>query len=124
MISPTHVRVSEIKTQLKTSNIQDLIGVRDHQRTTFVLLADDESLKILITDMEKCNSSLNQSSKKKKSFPPVEFDLSEDKLDYDTFPCHTILSDQEADDRQQQPPTNKRRKPTITNSTTSAATDS
>ena len=67
--------------------------VRDDQRTTFVFLADDGSVKTLSTDMDKCNYWFNQSSKKNKYFPPVEFDLSEDKLDYETFPFHAILSD-------------------------------
>ena len=65
----------------------------------FVLLADDGSGKSLPTDTEKCNYWFNHFSKKT-SFPPVEFDLSED----ETFPCHAILS--------------SIRKPTITPRTT------
>ena len=99
VISPTLVRVTEMKMQLSTSQIQDLIGERDDQRTMFVLLADDGSGKSLSTNTEKCNYWFNHFSKKN-SFPPVEFDLSED----ETFPCHAILS--------------SIRKPTITPRTT------
>ena len=71
---PNDVRVTEIQILLKTSKIIDLIGVRNDQRTTFVLLAGNGSRKILGTDMNKCNCSLNQSSQKRKDFPPVECD--------------------------------------------------
>ena len=85
MISPTHLRVNEIKLPLKTTKIQDVLAVRTEQRSTLLLLlADDGSLKILTTEKEKCNYWLNQSYLKKKYFPLIidELDLDEsDPLD-------------------------------------------
>ncbi|CAF4864295.1 unnamed protein product, partial [Rotaria sp. Silwood1] len=44
MITSSRVSLSEIKMQIKTTKIQDIVALRYDQRTTFILLAADGSL--------------------------------------------------------------------------------
>lgn len=122
MITPSNVRLSEIKMQLKTTKIQDIVALRYDQRTTFILLADDGSLKILLAEYEKTNYWLNKSYQKKKYYPMIDLDLNDETFDYENINYQYTLSDNETDDQQE--PTVKRRKPTITTSTTITASSS
>ncbi|CAF1322792.1 unnamed protein product, partial [Rotaria sordida] len=122
MITPSNVGVSEIKMQMKTTKIQDIVAVRYEQRTTFILLADDGSLKILLAESDKTNYWLNKLYQKKKYFPMIDLDLNDEYFDYDNINCQYTLSDNETDDQQE--PIIKRRKQTITTATTTTTTTS
>ena len=116
MITPTNVAVNEIKIQLKTSKIQDIVGIRYDQRTNFLLLADDGSLKMFAADQEKTNYWLEKISANQRTFSMIDFDLNEDMFEYESNNSIYPLSDNETDDQQE--PTVKRRKSTITNTNT------
>jgi len=116
MITPSTVSLSEIKIQLKTTKIQDIVALRYDQRTTFILLADDGSLKFLLAEFDKTNYWLNKSYQKKKYFPMIDLDLNEENFDYDNFNYQYTLSDNETDDQQE--PIIKRRKSTMTTTST------
>ncbi|CAF4256832.1 unnamed protein product, partial [Rotaria sp. Silwood2] len=120
MITPSNVRLSEIKMQLKTTKIQDIVAIRYEQRTTFILLADDCSLKIFLAELDKTNYWLNKLYQKKKYFSMIDLDLNEEYFDYDNNNYQYTLSDNETDDQQE--PIIKRRKQTITTTTTTATT--
>ncbi|CAF5092568.1 unnamed protein product, partial [Rotaria sp. Silwood1] len=53
MITSSRVRLSEVKMQIKTTKIQDIVALRHDQRTTFILLADDGSLNFFLADLDK-----------------------------------------------------------------------
>ncbi|CAF3628387.1 unnamed protein product [Adineta steineri] len=112
MLTPSSVRISEIKMQIKTTKIQDIVALRYDQRTTFILLADDGSLKILLAELDKTNYWLNKFYQKKKYFPMIDLDLNEDHFDYENLSHQYSLSDNETDEQQE--PIVKRRKQTIT----------
>jgi E3 ubiquitin-protein ligase UBR4 len=116
MLTPSTVRLNEIKMQLKTTKIQDIVALRYDQRTTFILLADDGSLKILLAEYDKTNYWLNKLYQKKKYFPMIDLDLNEEKFDYENINYQYTLSDNETDDQQE--PIIKRRKQTITTTST------
>jgi E3 ubiquitin-protein ligase UBR4 len=120
MLTPSTVRLSEIKMQLKTTKIQDIVALRYDQRTTFILLADDGSLKILLAEYDKTNYWLNKSYQKKKYFPMIDLDLNEEKFDYENLNYQYTLSDNETDDQQE--PIIKRRKQTLTTTTATTPT--
>jgi E3 ubiquitin-protein ligase UBR4 len=115
MLTPSTVRISEIKMQIKTTKIQDIVALRYDQRTTFILLADDGSLKILLAELDKTNYWLNQLYQKKKYFPMIDLDLNEENFDYENIHSQYPLSDNETDEQQE--PSVKRRKQTITTTT-------
>jgi E3 ubiquitin-protein ligase UBR4 len=115
MITPSTVRLNEIKMAIKTTKIQDIVALRHDQRTTFILLADDGSLKFFLAEFEKTNYWLNKFYQKKKYFPMIDLDLNEENFDYDNFNYQCTLSDNETDDQQE--PIIKRRKQTITTTT-------
>ena len=117
MVTPAGVRSSEIRMPLKTTKIQDMVAVRHDQRTSFVLLADDGSMKFLTAEQEKCNYWLNKNYQKKKYFPMIDLDLNDEQFDYDNLSYQYPLSDNETDDQSQEPIV-KRRKQTITTTTT------
>ncbi|CAF3538830.1 unnamed protein product [Rotaria sp. Silwood1] len=120
MITPSNVHLSEIKMQLKTTKIQDIVAIRYEQRTTFILLADDGSLKILLAELDKTNYWLNKLYQKKKYFPMFDLDLNDEYFDYDNINYQYTLSDNETDDQQE--PIVKRRKQTITTTTATTTT--
>ena len=109
MITPSNVHTNEIKMQLKTTKIQDIIALRSEQRTTFILLADDGSLKFSLTEHNKTNYWLNKLYQKKKYFPIIDFDYNDD---YEHMNFQYACFDNEIDDQQE--PMIKIRKQTIT----------
>ncbi|CAM4878013.1 unnamed protein product [Rotaria socialis] len=119
MITPSTVRSSEIKMPIKTTKIQDISAIRYDQRTTFILLADDGSLKFLLAEFDKTNYWLNKLYQKKKYFPMIDLDYNEESFDYENINYQYSLSGNETDDQQE--PTLKRRKQTTTITTAAAA---
>ncbi|UJR08441.1 hypothetical protein I4U23_012711 [Adineta vaga] len=119
MLTPFVVRQSEIKMQIKTTKIQDIVALRYDQRTTFILLADDGSLKILLAESDKTNYWLDKFYQKKKSYPMIDFDLNEENFDYENINSQYPISDNETDEQQE--PIVKRRKQTITTSATTTS---
>lgn len=119
MMTPSSVRLSEIKMPIKTTKIQDISAIRSDQRTTFILLADDGSLKFLLAEHDKTNYWLNKLYQRKKYFPMIDLDYNEENLEYENINYQCALSDNDTDDQQE--PVLKRRKQTITTSTTATA---
>ena len=116
MLTPSTVGISEIKMQIKTTKIQDIVALRYDQRTAFILLADDGSLKILLAELDKTNYWLNKLYQKKKYFPMIDLDLNEENFDYENIHSQYPLSDNETDEQQES--IVKRRKQTITTTVT------
>jgi hypothetical protein len=85
MITPSAVRLGEIKMQIKTTKIQDIVALRYDQRTTFILLADDRSLKLFSAELDKTNYRLNKFYQKHKYFPMIDLDLNEENFDQENF---------------------------------------
>ncbi|CAF2400288.1 unnamed protein product [Rotaria sp. Silwood2] len=82
MIEPSTVRLSAIKIQIKTTKIQDIVALRYDQRTTFILLANDGSLKFFLAELDERNYWLNRFYQTKKYFPMIDLDLNEENFNY------------------------------------------
>lgn len=119
MITPSTVYLNEIKLQMKTTKIQDIVATRHDQRTTFILLADDGSLKFFLAEHDKTNYWINKLYQKKKYFPMIDLDLNEENFDYENINYQCAVSDNETDDQQE--PIVKRRKQTIGTTGTTGA---
>ncbi|CAF0847863.1 unnamed protein product, partial [Didymodactylos carnosus] len=86
MITPEKVHAHEVKLPSKTTKTQDLAALRHStkaldstidDKTTFILLAEDGSLKILLADLDKTDYWLNKKYRKKKQYPTLKHDQNE-----------------------------------------------